>query len=138
MKFLIDECLSPDLVQIAGEFPESTRVRFRGLQGRPDWVIVQRAVNENFVLVTNNARDFKRLVGSENIHCGLVCLIVSPSLASRQSQCDLFQFALNELGCDEPVNEVIEITLHSNSEVTTERYPWPSDNQEFADDGEIV
>lgn len=90
------------------------------------------------MLAANNARDFKRLVGNEKIHCGLVCLIVSPSLASRKSQCDLFQVALNELGCDEPVNEVIEITLHSNFDVTTERYPWPSDNQEPADDAELV
>ena len=111
---------------------------FLGLQGNPDWVIVQRAVSNGYVLVTNNAKDFIPLVGKEEIHCGLVCLNISDGLASRDTQCRLFEIALNELGEYEPVNEVIEITLNSDAEVITNRYDWPTENQEPTNNAEAI
>ena len=109
-----------------------------GLQGNPDWAIVRRAVSDGYVLVTNNAKDFIPLVGEEEIHCGLVCLNISDGLASRDTQCRLFEIALNELGENEPINKVIEITLDSDAEITTKRYDWPTENQEPANDAEAI
>lgn len=91
MKFLIDECLSPELAMDARNrgFPESTHVTWLGLGSSEDWSIVRRAVHEGYVLVTNNAMDFKRLIGREDIHAGLVCLNVATnvmSLAGRPSR----------------------------------------------------
>lgn len=139
MRFLIDECLSRDLVPIAmdREF-FATHVVFLGLQGNPDGVIVRRAVSDGYVLVTNNAKDFIPLVGEEEIHCGLVCLNISDGLASRDTQCRLFERALNELGENEPVNKVIEITLDSDAEITTRQYDWPTENQEPENDAEAI
>ena len=139
MQFLIDECLSRRLVEIAidREF-FANHVVFLGLQGNPDWAIVRRAVSDGYVLVTNNAKDFIPLVGEEEIHCGLVCLNISDGLASRDTQCRLFEIALNELGENEPVNKVIEITLDSDAEITTKRYDWPTENQESANDAEAI
>lgn len=54
MKFLIDECLSPELVAIArahghGEF---THITWLGMRSRKDWSIVRRAVTDGYVLAT--------------------------------------------------------------------------------------
>ncbi|MGE0282678.1 MAG: DUF5615 family PIN-like protein, partial [Rhizobiaceae bacterium] len=43
MKFLIDECLSPDLAKLARErgFAESSHVRWLGLAGSKDHVVTR-------------------------------------------------------------------------------------------------
>ena len=63
VKFLIDECLSPELVLLAHErgHGESTHVIWLGLRSRKDWAIVRRAVDDGYVLVTNNTTDFTPL-----------------------------------------------------------------------------
>ena len=99
MKFLIDECLSPELATDARRrgFPESRHVTWLGLGSKTDWVIVQRAVADGYVLVTNNTTDFKRLVGRETIHPGLVCLTVAHEVMGLAAQKRLFSLALDHL-----------------------------------------
>ncbi len=65
MKFLIDECLSPELVAIARArgHGESTHVTWLGMRSRKDWSIVRRAVADGYVLVTNNAQISGRCSG---------------------------------------------------------------------------
>lgn len=131
MKFLVDECLSPDLVAIARDrgFPQSTHVTWLGLTSRKDWTVLQRAVKDGYVLVTNNTTDFTPLVGREDVHAGLLCLNVAPGLMSLAAQKTLFEHALDELDGEEPVNEVVEITLADHQTVTTNRYNWPAEQQ---------
>ena len=126
MKFLIDECLSPKLVKIARDqgFVESQRVNWVGLQSREDWRIVRRAVEDDFVLVTNNTTDFKELVGHQEIRAGLVCLTAKHPLMSLEVQCCLFELALTELDAGEPVNEVIEVSLIAEGKFSINRYDW--------------
>jgi predicted nuclease of predicted toxin-antitoxin system len=56
-RLLIDECLSPDLVQLAVDagHVESTCVRNRGLLGRKDWSLFEYLLEHDFILVTLNA-----------------------------------------------------------------------------------
>jgi hypothetical protein len=63
VKFLIDECLSPELVALARArgFHESTHVTWLGMRSRKNWAIVRRAIEEGFVLVTNDTVDFTAL-----------------------------------------------------------------------------
>ena len=84
MKFLIDECLSPTLATIARTrgFPESTHVTWLGLRSRQDVALVRRAVDDGYVLVTNDRGDFTSLMEREPIHPGLVCVNVAPGLTS--------------------------------------------------------
>ena len=105
MKFLIDECLSPELVRLAHErgHGESTHVTWLGLRSRKDWSIVRRAVDAGYVLVTNDTFDFTSLISRESIHPGLVCLDVVPGLMSLEVQRRLFALALDHLGDTEPV-----------------------------------
>ena len=113
MKFLIDECLSPELATDARRrgFLESVHVTWLGLGSRTDWVIVQRAVEDGYVLVTNDTADFKRLLEREVIHPGLVCLDVAHEVMGLAVQKRLFDLALDHLAQNEPVNEVLEITM---------------------------
>jgi len=128
VKFLIDECLSPELVAIAKArgFHESTHVTWLGMRSRKDWVIVRRAADEGFVLVTNNTVDFTALYEREAIHAGLVCLNVAPGLMRLDIQKSLFALALDRLGAAEPVNEALEISLTADGAVLVERYGLPS------------
>jgi predicted nuclease of predicted toxin-antitoxin system len=65
--FLIDECLSPDLVALAHARGHSaTHVVFRGLAGTSDRDLLPIIRREGFVFVTNNAKDFQQLYALEN------------------------------------------------------------------------
>lgn len=118
-RFLIDECLSPELVQmaVAAGHIESTCVRDRGLAGTKDWKLIEHVVAGDFTLVTNNAVDFRgggpgKLGGEhakQSIHAGLVCLSSVRTL-DLERQRDLFQIALEELaGMADLVNQALEV-----------------------------
>jgi len=127
VKFLIDECLSPELVAIARArgFHESTHVNWLGMRSRKDWTITRRAIEEGFVLVTNNTADFTALYEREQIHTGLICLNVAPTLMNLVIQKSLFLLALDKLGSAEPINEVLDVILDADGVVYVERYALP-------------
>jgi predicted nuclease of predicted toxin-antitoxin system len=133
-KFLIDECLSPELVEmaVAAGHVESTCVRDRGWSGKKDWELIQLVIAGDFTLVTNNAEDFrgggKDKLGGEHarqeIHAGLVCL-QSPRMSPRKQR-ELFQFALDALaGVPELVNQALEVFEDDDGQVTVEIYDIP-------------
>ena len=87
---------------------------------------MQRAVEDDYVIVTNNATDFTSLVGREEVHGGLVCLNIAPNRMNLDVQKNLFEYALDQLANEEPINEVLEITLTADGIIHTARYEWPS------------
>ena len=89
-------------------------------------MIVRRAVEEGYVLVTHNTIDFVSLVGREQVHAGLICLNVAPGFMSLAIQKALFGHALDHLAGKEPINEVIEINLAQDRTVSIARYSWPA------------
>lgn len=97
-------------------------VNWLGLTSRKDWTIVRRAIEDGYVLVTNNSTDFTLLVGRQDVHAGLVCLNVPPGLMSREVQKGLFEHVLDELAGKEPINEVVEIVLTVDRTVRIDRY----------------
>lgn len=135
-RFLIDECLSPVLVQIAREFGywERTCVRDRGLSGTKDHELVRFAVANDFTIVTHNAVDFRGPVGGcpgglhskELIHAGLVCL-ESHFTMTRDRQEQLFRDALAELrAIPDLVNQALEVVEDSTGQVTIYIYRIPA------------
>lgn len=120
-RFLIDECLSPDLAALARErgFFESSHVTWLGKAGWKDWELKQFVLEQDWTFVTRNSTDFRGRAnqpGSEGqyadvpIHAGLVC-INGPDSMSAEDEAELFGIVLVELGQNEMVNLVIEITL---------------------------
>jgi Domain of unknown function (DUF5615) len=70
VRFLIDECLSIDLVTIAGgSGHEAQHVAHVGRADWKDWNVVRYARDGDFVLVTNNASDFRQLYAAAAAAC---------------------------------------------------------------------
>src|SRR4029077_15833736 len=124
VRFLIDECLSVDLVTVAGESGhEAQHIAHVGRAGWKDWNVVLYASDGDFVFVTNNASDFRQLYAAQPLHAGLVILIPA---VNRTVQQKLFRAALDELALiGEPVNRVLEVDL-DGEEVTLTLYHLPS------------
>jgi len=136
LKFLIDECLSPELVRIAiahGHY-ESTCVRDRGWAGAKDYVLIGHAVNEDLTLVTCNSVDFRGAgpgnLGGEHarqeIHAGLVCLNSELPL-DLDLQCELFELALQtlEAECVDLINMTLEVFHKSDDSIELVVYDIP-------------
>jgi predicted nuclease of predicted toxin-antitoxin system len=124
VRFLIDECLTVDLVTVAGQSGhEAHHVAHVGRAGWKDWNVVRYARDGDFILVTNNASDFRELYATQPLHAGLVILI---PVVNRLVQQKLFRAALDELAAfGEPVNRVLEVDL-DGEEVTFALYDLPS------------
>jgi predicted nuclease of predicted toxin-antitoxin system len=91
VRLLVDENLSPRLVSVAHDRGyDATSVRDRDLLGVPDAKILQFCGDDDRVCVTNNADDFRELVGNLELHPGL---IVMPNVA-RDRQAQLLDAAL--------------------------------------------
>jgi predicted nuclease of predicted toxin-antitoxin system len=124
MRFLIDECLSVDLVTVARQAGhEAHHVAHVGKAGWKDWNVLHHARDGDFILVTNNAQDFRKLYATQPLHAGLVILLPN---VGREVQKLLFSGALRQLvGVGEPINQVLEVDL-DGEDVTFTLYDLPS------------
>lgn len=120
MKFLIDEDLSPKVAErlrVDDGF-DLIHVRDRGLLNKSDPIILQRAYDEDRILVTANVKDFQRLARARELHPGIV-LVLDGSL-SRDEQLDLMHKVVAELEQElleerDMVNRVLEIEVNGES-----------------------
>lgn len=139
VKFLIDECLSLDLVAVAQGrgFVESSHVVWMGKAGWKDWDLKPFILEGDWTLVTRNSVDFRGHADNPGasgqfadvpLHAGLVC-INGPDGMNAEVQCELFEAVLEEIGdAQQLVNEVIEVDLESlDGEFTIHRYPMPEE-----------
>lgn len=91
VRLFIDENLTPRLVSVGHDRGyDAICARDRNLLGAPDSEILAFCIGEDRVCVTNNADDFRALVGNADLHPGL---IVQPNVA-RESQLQIFNRAL--------------------------------------------
>ncbi len=76
MRLFIDECLSPELARRLNEtgIHDAIHPRDYGRLGEPDHLVLRRCLDEDRVIVTQNARDFRKLVRREVLHPGLIIL----------------------------------------------------------------
>jgi len=138
MKFLVDECLSPELVKLAHDrgYGESSHVVWRLLQGKKDWELKPFILDGDWTFVTRNSVDFRgpsSRPGSRGqyadveIHAGLVCLN-GPAGTDLDMQIEMFEQALDELvGDADLVNQVLEITLENGEGFHILRYRLPAE-----------
>lgn len=134
-RLLIDECLSPELVQlaIAAGHVETTCVRNQGWAGTKDWQLINYVVANDYTLVTHNSVDFRGHgpgnLGGEHtkqaIHAGLICLN-SALVMDLERQHDLFSLVLQELdSMDDLVNQALEVFESEDGSVELEIYDIP-------------
>jgi predicted nuclease of predicted toxin-antitoxin system len=75
VKLWFDEDLSPTLVQVANELGfEATCNRDRDMLGSADRDLKLRVQDEGYVLVTDNASDFRPMYARDEIHPGLIVM----------------------------------------------------------------
>lgn len=84
MKLWFDESLSPTLVQLANERGlEATCCRDRGVLGLKDGQLRRLVRRDGYVLVTDNAADFRPMYHRDAMHPGLILM---PAALGRDRQ----------------------------------------------------
>lgn len=108
MRFLIDECLTIDLVSVAHQAGHGAQhVAHIGKAGWGDRNVARHAAEADFVLVTNKASDFRRRYATQSSCAGLVIII--PSI-TRERQRQRFLSAIEELAqIGAPVNRAVAV-----------------------------
>ena len=92
-RFLVDENLSPALVAPARERGfEAMHVNHLGLRTEADWDLLKIIAEQDWVLVTNNAIEFRGRYGTIELHPGVVFLLPA---VRRPEQVRLFTAALD-------------------------------------------
>lgn len=137
MKFLVDECLSPELTHRAhaGGYVDSSHVTWMGRSGWKDWELKPFILAGDWTFVTRNSIDFRgpfTKPGSKGqyadvaIHAGLICLNGPPGM-DLDMQIELFDQAMDELAVDSDlVNQVLEITMEEDGSLHVRRYRLPA------------
>jgi predicted nuclease of predicted toxin-antitoxin system len=117
VRLFIDECLSPQLALWLNQTGQHDAVHplHIGRRGEPDHRVLARCINDDRVIVTENGRDFRRLIGRTELHPGVIIL---PSL-DRKSTWHILQAAIAFLGTqgdpmDVMVNRVLEVGTDGN------------------------
>lgn len=126
MKFLVDECLSPELALRAWNngYGESSHVIWLGCGGWKDWELMPLILASDWIFVTKNSVDFRGSAAAPGnkgqyaavaIHAGLICLNGPPGM-DLDMQVELFDAAMDHLAMDgDLINQVLEITLEDDS-----------------------
>ena len=137
MKLLIDECLSPGMVELAISkgHPGSSHVAWLGKAGWKDWELKRFILEGDWTFVTRNSIDFrgpaarpgtKGQYADVSLHAGLIC-INGPVGMTAELQGELLNIALEEIGPGgELINGVLEVSLDDQEEeVDITRYDLP-------------
>jgi predicted nuclease of predicted toxin-antitoxin system len=120
---LIDECLTPDLVAVASARGLiALHVAWVNREGAGDWQIAALAAERDYVVVTNNRRDFLRLYAQLAVHNGLI--IIVPSVPYDE-QCRLFELALDAAAQQ---NSLINLVIEVHADSTVDVRNWAKDN----------
>ena len=108
MRLLIDECLHTTLTDVANRAGfEAYHVNWRGWSGLTDRKLLEVIVSEEFVFVTNNARDFRKLMAEAELHAGLIVIV--PNVRPI-AQSELLERTLHEIAqIPDMINKVVEI-----------------------------
>ena len=122
MRLFIDECLSPRMARALNETGRHVAVhpRDHGGVGEPDYKVLARCIAEDLIIVTENARDFRKLVRRAEVHPGLIVL---PNVGRRQAE-DLLSAVLTYLEQHEApmafmINKVVEVAADGEFELFT-------------------
>ena len=119
IRFLIDECLSPALAETArARGFEATHVVWLGRASTADRDLAALALERDYVIVTNNARDFLRLFRRIELHPGLI--VILPELdAPRQRT-----FFTDVLDFVEAHPDIVNLVVTIDAERRISATPW--------------
>ncbi len=120
---LIDECLTPELTGVArARGLDAIHITWLGLQSAPDWDIAALAAERDYVVVTNNRRDFLRLYARMEMHNGLIIIVPQVDQDEQRRPFGLALDAAEQQ--DSLVNLLIEV--HADGSVDVRNWAHPS------------
>jgi predicted nuclease of predicted toxin-antitoxin system len=114
VRLFIDESLSPLLATRCNEPGRHDAVHplHIGRRGEPDHRVLTLCISEDRVIVTQNARDFRRLVSKAEVHSGLIIL----PFATRDVTWELLQAAIT---CLETKGDPMDVMVNHMLVVAT-------------------
>lgn len=111
MKLLLDENMSPWVAQeLCKAGIDACHVRDRGMLGDTDTQVLDKAFDEDRIVVTCNIDDFVDLAGDRELHAGVI--LVEQADLRRQGQLDLVRraiVAIEQQG--DLINQVLRVAL---------------------------
>jgi hypothetical protein len=97
-------------------------VNFHGLHRSKDWDILRVIGEEDWILVTNNAIEFRGRYRNPEIHPGIIFILPS---VPRAQQRELFSAALDEIQrSPDLVNTALDIS-YKEDQILVRRYALP-------------
>jgi predicted nuclease of predicted toxin-antitoxin system len=123
-RFLIDENLSPALVEPARRRGyEAMHVNYLGLHTETDWDLLKVIAEQDWVLVTNNAIEFRGRYRDIELHPGVIFLLPA---VRRAEQLRLFEAALHHVSTDgDMVNRALDVAFDRNRAAIVTAYHLP-------------
>jgi predicted nuclease of predicted toxin-antitoxin system len=123
-RFLIDENLSPLLVAPARACGfEAMHVNHLGMRTEADWDLLRIVAAQDWVLVTNNAIEFRGRYRKIALHPGVVFLLPA---VRREAQLRLFAAALDHVqGHPDLVNTALDVMFDRIGAPVVTIYPLP-------------
>lgn len=126
IQFLIDENLSPRLVEAANTFGYNAfHVVHRGWSSLKDPEVLRHVLAEDLTIVTNNWSDFRPMLQREEVHPGMV--VILPNVR-RERQVELFTAALLAIRDYDPPLDMVNTVLEVDAEGTVVMYRIPEDS----------
>lgn len=123
MKLLLDENLSPKVAEwLRTDGVDAIHLRDRGLLHLSDQRVLDRAFEEDRILVTANVADFVKLAQARELHAGIV--LIDDGGLLRDEQHEVVRRALEAMaGTKDMVNRVLRVALDRT--MTFEEIPRP-------------
>lgn len=123
-RFLVDENLSVKLPEVAHRRGfEATHVVHLGLGEWEDWNIPGVAEQHDWVVVTNNAVEFRSRYRAIKIYPGVIFLLPS---VRREQQVMLFEAALDNIATNlDLTNQALDVEFAAGSKIVVRRYALP-------------
>ncbi len=123
-RFLIDENLSPALVEPARRRRfEAMHVNYLGLRTETDWDLLKAIAEQDWVLVTNNAIEFRGRYRDIALHPGVIFLLPA---VRRAKQLRLFEAALHYISTDgDMVNRALDVAFDPSRAAIVIAYDLP-------------
>lgn len=106
MRLFLDECRSPAFVnELSGLGHDAIHPLQSGRRAQHDHTIVSQCIREDRDIVTENFSDFKKLLGRETIHPGLIAL----PQTTRKQGLELLLAAISLLQhlADDPMSPIV-------------------------------
>ncbi len=110
VKLVLDENLSTKIAELLRtEGVDIIHLRERRMLGATDHAVLDKAFQEDRVLVTMNVADFEKLAAARDVHAGIV--LVTPGGLLRAEQLVIVRAALAHLDGIDMVNRVLRADL---------------------------